>query len=179
LKLDINREQTLNTGVFTAHVAILRTTLSEFMNANESKVHVAWQGDRRYEVSRPGAKSITIDGNRLAGPGPVETLLGSLAACSAIDVIDYLEKRRTPATRLEVAVAGVRNATPPRRVLTALLEFQIDGEGIDADHAERSITLAFATYCSVAATLAPDVALSTRLVLNGVTRADVVQRPKP
>lgn len=151
----------------------------DLMNANESNVHVSWQGDRRYEVSRPGAKPITIDGNREAGPGPVETLLGSLAACSSIDVIDYLEKRRTPASRLEVAVAAVRNATIPRRVLSARLEFQIDGEGIDAEHAERSIALAFATYCSVAATFAPDVEISTQLVLNGVSRADVVQRPKP
>jgi putative redox protein len=125
------------------------------MSANESRVHVSWRGDRRYEVNRPGGKPITLDGNREEGPGPVETLLGTLAACSAIDVIDYLEKRRTPAARLDVVVAG---------------------EGIDPEHAERSIALAFSTYCSVAATLAPDIELSTRLVLNGVARADVVQR---
>ncbi|MEO8622324.1 MAG: OsmC family protein [bacterium] len=147
--------------------------------SNESNVRVSWRGARRYEVSRPGAAPITIDGNREAGPGPVETLLGTLAACSGIDVIDYLEKRRTPAARLDVSVAGMRNATPPRRILTVVLEFQIDGEGIDADHAERSIALAFATYCSVAATLALDVEISTRLVLNGVTRPDVVQRGRP
>lgn len=146
------------------------------MSANESNVHVTWQGERRYEVRRPGAKPITIDGNREAGPGPVEILLGSLAACSAIDVIDYLVKRRTPATRLEVGVAGVRNATAPRRILTARLEFDIDGEGIDADHAERSIALALGRYCSVAATLAPDVVISSRLRLNGVAHAGIVQR---
>ena len=117
-----------------------------------------------------------IDGNREAGPGPVEALLGSLAACSAIDVVDYLDKRRTPASRLDVAVEAVRNATPPRRVLRARLDFVIDGDGIDVAHAERSIALAFSTYCSVAATLAPDVELSTRLTLNGVSGADVVHR---
>ena len=119
---------------------------------------------------------MTIDGNREAGPGPVEALLGSLAACSAIDIVDYLEKRRTPASRLDVTVDAMRNATPPRRVRRARLDFTIDGDGIDAAHAERSIALAFSTYCSVAATFAPDVELSTRLTLNGVAGTDVVQR---
>ncbi len=149
------------------------------MSVNDVNVHVSWHGGRRYEVQQPGAMPITLDGNREAGPGPVATMLGALAACSAIDVIDYLEKRRTPAVRLEVAVAGVRNATPPRRVLTARLDFTIEGEGIDADHAERSIALAFGTYCSVASSLAPDVALSTRLTLNGVTRDSVLHRCSP
>ena len=119
---------------------------------------------------------MTIDGNREAGPGPVEALLGSLATCSAIDVVDYLEKRRTPASRLDIAVVAERNATPPRRVLRARLDFAIDGDGIDAAHAERSIALAFSTYCSVAATFAADVELSTRLTLNGVAGNDVVHR---
>lgn len=117
-----------------------------------------------------------IDGNREAGPGPVEALLGSLAACSAIDVVDYLEKRRTPASRLDIAVVAERNATPPRRVIRARLEFTIDGDSIDATHAERSIALAFSTYCSVAATFARDVELSTRLTLNGVEGIEVVHR---
>ena len=146
------------------------------MSTNESRVHVSWRGERRYDVSRPGAAVMTIDGNRAAGPGPVEALLASLAACSAIDVVDYLDKRRTPAARLEISVDAERNATPPRRVLRARLDFAIDGDGIDAAHAERSIALAFGTYCSVAATLAPDVVLSTRLTLNGVVGADVVHR---
>jgi putative redox protein len=146
------------------------------MSVNDVSVHVSWQGSRRYEVKHADAKPIILDGNREEGPGPVGTLLGALAACSGIDVVDYLEKRRTPASRLEIAVAGVRNATPPRRVLSARLDFHLDGEGIGADHAERAIALAFATYCSVASSLTPDIELSTRLILNGVTREDVVHR---
>lgn len=146
------------------------------MSVNDVSVRVSWQGSRRYEVKHGDAKPIILDGNREEGPGPVGTLLGALAACSGIDVVDYLEKRRTPASRLEITVSGVRNATPPRRLLTARLDFTLDGEGIDVDHAERAIALAFETYCSVASSLAPDIVLSTRLVLNGVTRGDVVHR---
>ena len=142
-------------------------------------VHVAWRGDKRYSVSRPGAPSIILDGARDAGPGPVEGLLGALAACAAMDVIDYLVKRRTPASRLEVVVDGVRRASSPRRVLSVKLDFEIDGDSIDAEHAERGIALALGTYCSVAATLSPEVAIAARLVLNGVARSHVAQQRVP
>lgn len=142
-------------------------------------VHAAWRGDRRYEIGRPGGPSVTIDASGQVGLGPVDTMLGALAACSAIDVVEYLAKRRTPANRLEVRVDAERNATVPRRVLRARLEIAVDGDGIDAHHAERAIALSFQTYCSVSASLAPDLLLESRLVLNGLTRDVVTQRGGP
>jgi putative redox protein len=139
-------------------------------------VHATWRGERRYEIGRPGGPSVTIDAAGQDGLGPVDTMLGALAACSAIDVIAYLEKRRTPVTRLDVRVDAERRPVAPRRVLQATLEFAIDGEDIDATHAERAIALSFQTYCSISHTLAPDVRLESRLVLNGEARSVVVQR---
>ena len=139
-------------------------------------VHATWRGDRRYEIGRPGGPAVTIDAAGEEGLGPVDTLLGALAACSAIDVVEYLAKRRTPAARVDVRVDAERRPTSPRRVLWARLEFAIDGEGIDIAHAERAITLSFQTYCSISHTLAPDVRLESRLVLNGESRPSVVQR---
>jgi putative redox protein len=139
-------------------------------------VHATWRGGRRYEIGRPGGPAVTIDAAGQEGLGPVDTMLGALAACSAIDVLDYLGKRRTPATRLDVRVDAERRPTAPRRVLQARLEFAIDGEGIDVAHAERAIALSFQTYCSISHTLAPDVRLESRLVLNGEERPAVVQR---
>jgi putative redox protein len=139
-------------------------------------VHASWRGDRRYEIGRPGGPSVTIDAAGQAGLGPVDTMLGALAACSAIDVVEYLAKRRTPARRLDVRVDAERNATVPRRVLRARLEITIDGEGIEAHHAERAIALSFQTYCSVSASLAPDLLLESRLVLNGQAGEVVAQR---
>ena len=144
--------------------------------STSTTVHAVWRGERRYDVGRPGGPSITIDGAARAGLGPVDTMLGALAACSAIDVVEYLAKRRTPAERLEVRIDAERCGSVPRRVLQARLEFAIDGAGIDAPHAERAIALSFRTYCSVSASLAPDLALATRLVLNGEEHPAVVQR---
>jgi putative redox protein len=139
-------------------------------------VHASWRGARRYEIGRPGGPAVTIDAAGEAGLGPVDTMLGALAACSAIDVLDYLVKRRTPAERLDVRVEAERRATAPRRLLRARLVIELDGEGIELHHAERAIALSFQTYCSVSASLAPDLVIESQLVLNGAEQAVVAQR---
>jgi putative redox protein len=139
-------------------------------------VHASWRGARRYEIGRPGGPAVTIDAAGEAGLGPVDTMLGALAACSAIDVVDYLAKRRTPVERLDVRVDAERRATAPRRLLRARLQIVLDGHGIEVNHAERAIALSFQTYCSVSASLAPDLVIESQLVLNGMTHPAVVQR---
>src|SRR5688500_19860560 len=67
-------------------------------------VHATWRGDRRYEIGRPGGPAVTIDAAGQAGLGPVDTLLGALPACSALDVLEFLATRRTPAPRVDVPV---------------------------------------------------------------------------
>jgi len=139
-------------------------------------VHASWRGARRYEIGRPGGPAVSIDAAGETGLGPVDTMLGALAACSAIDVVDYLAKRRTPADRVDVRVDAERRGSAPRRLVRARLEFAIDGDGIETAHAERAIALSFQTYCSVSASLARDLVIESRLVLNGVAGEVVGQR---
>jgi putative redox protein len=148
-------------------------------NVIRQSVRANWRGEQKYEVSREGAQPITIDGSRVAGPGPVETLLGALAACASMDVIEYLAKRRTPAEELEIVVDGERRGAAPRRLLSAQLTFHLNGQGIEAHHAERAIRLALETYCSVASSLAPDIVIATQLVLNGESQPLVTQHVAP
>ncbi len=131
-------------------------------------VVATWRGGRRYDVARPGGPVTTIDGAGEAGTGPVDTLLGALAACSAIDVEDYLVKRRTPPERLTVTVRAERRAELPRRVMSAHLEFAIDGAGVEPAHAARAVELAVDRYCSVAASLASDIVIGRDVIVNGV-----------
>jgi putative redox protein len=115
-----------------------------------NNVVVRWDGDHRFDASRLGSeKVIRIDADALTGPGPVDTLLSSLAACTGVDVVDILEKRRTPVTGMTIEVKGDRaNAVPPR--LTRIhITYKIRGPGIERVHAERAIELAVTKYCSV------------------------------
>src|SRR5207244_11622070 len=88
-------------------------------------------------------------------------------ACSSVDILDILAKRRTPVERLSVHISADRRAEQPRRVETLDIEYRIDGAGVEREHAERAIQLSFEKYCSVATSLAPDIVTETRLTLNG------------
>lgn len=126
-----------------------------------------WRGDRSFEAGPAGRTHIIDAGDPQVAPGPVETLLNAVATCSSLDVIDILAKRRTPVERLAVLVSAGRRSDFPRRVERLDMEFQIDGAGIEREHAERAIQLSFERYCSVAASLGADIVTHTTLVLNG------------
>lgn len=133
----------------------------------DSHVVAVWLGEHRFDTSRPAGPSARVDGEGITAQSPPDILLSALATCSAIDVIDILAKRRTPVERLVVDVLADRRPQPPRRFVRIDLEFRVDGAGIEAVHAERAIELAFDKYCTVAASLGPDIDAFTRLVLNG------------
>lgn len=118
-------------------------------------VHVEWVGDHRFDAGRPGGVTHRIDADASTGPSPVDTLLNALAACTSVDVVDILAKRRTPVRTLSVDVEGARAAATPARLVGVLLKYRIAGEGIERPHAERAIELAVTKYCSVRDSLDP------------------------
>ena len=132
-----------------------------------SKVTVRWDGGQRFDAGVTGKKeTIRIDGNRDAGPSPVDALLGALAACTGVDVVEILAKRRTPVEGMSVSVTGERATVTPSRVTKIVLDFKIRGAGIERAHAERAIELAVTKYCSVRDTLDPNMPIEWTLQLD-------------
>lgn len=131
-----------------------------------TKSEVVWRGERAFDAG-PAGRQHRIEPGGANAPGPVETLLGAVATCSSVDVIDILAKRRTPIERLTVSVVAERRAEHPRRVMKLDLEFRIDGVSIEREHAERAVQLSFERYCSVAASLASDIVVTATVTLNG------------
>ena len=125
----------------------------------EYPIEVVWEGERRYRGGPAGGPTMLVDGNREAAPSPVDALVVALASCSAIDVVDYLEKRRTPAASLSVSVRFSRAADYPRRLTDAHLTFRV-ATASDPAHVDRAVQLSFERYCSVANSLAPDTRLT-------------------
>ena len=142
-------------GSKTAAPVITRTT-------------VAWTADHRFTAG-PAGRTQEIDADAHSAPGPVETLLNAVATCSAVDVLDILAKRRTPAKRMEIRVEARRRPEAPRRVMHLVLDFVIDGPGIESEQALRAIRLSYERYCSVASSLAADIDVQIGLTLNGET----------
>jgi putative redox protein len=131
-----------------------------------NNVVVRWDGDHRFDGSRLGSeRTIRIDADALTGPGPVDTLLIALASCTGVDVVDILEKRRTPVTGMTIEVRGERANAIPARLTRIHISFRIRGSGVERVHAERAIELAVTKYCSVRDSLDPNLPVEWSLDL--------------
>lgn len=128
-------------------------------------IEVVWEGKQRFRGGKAGVPQMVLDGERVAGSSPVDALLVAVASCSGIDVVEILEKRRTPVRSLAVTVEFSRAATPPRRLTDVILHFEVAVDS-DPSHVERAIELSIEKYCSVSASFAPDTRISwtTRLL---------------
>jgi putative redox protein len=133
-----------------------------------TRSEVTWRGEKLFDAG-PTGRQHRIDAGGKEAPGPVEALLGAIASCSSVDVLDILAKRKTPVERLSVQLAGERRGDYPRRLTKLDIEFRIDGAAIERDQAERAIQLSFERYCSVACSLAGDIVVNASLTLNGET----------
>lgn len=130
-------------------------------------IRATWVGGHSFDTGRPGGPVARLDGSGRSGQSPPDALLSAVAACSAIDVVDILAKRRTPVERLEVNVTGYRVETTPRRFHHIVLEFVIDGPAIERAHAERAVELSLSKYCSVHASIDHGIRTEFSVVLNG------------
>lgn len=140
-----------------------------------SKTEVTWRGERLFDAG-PAGRQHRIDAGAKEAPGPVETLLSAIATCSSVDIIDIIAKRKTPVERLSVSVVGERRPEFPRRLMKLQIDYRIDGAGIEREHAERAMQLSFERYCSVAASLAPDIQVEATLTLNGEKGSSLPQK---
>jgi putative redox protein len=122
-----------------------------------SRIHVEWVGKHRFETGRPDGPTARIDGEGETGQSPPEALLTALATCVSYDVIDILEKQRTPIESLEIDVVGERVDTIPRHYKHITLNFRIRGDGIEEEQALRAIELSATKYCSVRDSLREDI----------------------
>jgi putative redox protein len=131
-----------------------------------TRSEATWRGERLFDAGPPG-RTHRVDASAKEAPGPVETLLNALATCSAVDIIDIIAKRKTPVERMSVRITAERRTEAPRCIMHLEIEYRVDGAGIERDHAERAVQLSYERYCSVAASLAPDIVVETSLTLNG------------
>jgi putative redox protein len=101
---------------------------------------------------------ITMDVKNTAGPGPMDTLLLSLAGCMAVDVKMILDKSRVPVSGLRVSVEGERAQTHPKRFTRLVLSYHLEGPAReDQPKVDRAVALSKETFCSVLHSLREDI----------------------
>jgi putative redox protein len=131
------------------------------MSEKKHSLRLEQVGAAAFEATALGGGSLIIDGSpEVGGEGrgmrPMEVLLSALASCSAMDVLHILRKQREPIERLQIDIEGVRADTSPSPFTHATLVFTAHGP-VDRHKLERAVGLAVDKYCSVRASLAPEV----------------------
>jgi putative redox protein len=127
---------------------------------------LTWEGGMRFSTPVPGGGSIMLDGKARDGASPVVALLLAAAACSGSDVVMIFEKMRIDLKEFSIDARGVRREEEPRRYISMHFTFRLRGEGIDEAKARRAVELSLEKYCSVIASLAPDIPVTYDLDLG-------------
>jgi putative redox protein len=131
-------------------------------------VTIRWKDGTAFEAEVPTGAKFVIDshpdhGGRLLGPTPLEALLSSVAACSAIDVLDILKKKRQKVTSYRVEVEGDRPPPGdfPRSYTAIRVKHILGGENLDPDAVARAVDLSDSKYCTVITTLRKGITVTS------------------
>lgn len=139
-------------------------------DATVSRVELRWLEGQRYAGVDSAGHRVALASGGEAGVRPADALLLALAACAAHDVVAIVRKQRGVLRRLVVLVDGERAEKPPRAFRRIHLRFEAAADGISGAQLHRAADLALNTYCTVRASLAPQIAVTFEAAL-GITEA--------
>lgn len=127
--------------------------------STNGKATVRFVVDDLFVGVTPGGRALVLDTNsqRSSAPSPVELLLVALGSCTATDVASILKKKRQHVTSYTVEVTGERRDEYPRSYTSMTVHHIVTGYAIAAKAVAQAIELSETKYCSVAATLRPQV----------------------
>jgi len=135
---------------------------------------LVWSGKGLYVGMDAHQHAIVVstqdEANRV-GMKPSDLLLVALASCTAVDVVSILDKKRQPLTSLEISAEGDQDEDPPFRFRRIHLTFLVQGRNLTDRAVAQAIELAEGKYCSVSASLKPQVEVTTSFeILPGEDR---------
>lgn len=132
----------------------------------KSTVTLKHTGGLQFVCESLSGHAIVLDGppdvgGEDTGMRPTELLLVALGGCSGMDVASVLKKKRQNFTGLSVNVSGTKAESHPRRFTGIDVEFVVTGKGVQESAVQRAIKLSMEKYCSVKATIDPEVRINT------------------
>jgi putative redox protein len=133
------------------------TTSSDALSSPHAPTRIEWAGGLQFDASREDGPKIRLDGDYKAGPSPFDALLAAIATCAGTDVVQIMEKQRTPLRAMSIRVESNRVNAIPRRLASAVLHFSLHGAGITPEKAARAVELSVTKYCSVRSSLLAEV----------------------
>src|SRR4051794_4569036 len=108
----------------------------------------SWKSDRKFEAQSDSGHTILFDtgGAPASAPNPMEAVLMALCACTSVDVISILEKKREPFTGLTVTARAEQAPKPPRTFEHIQLVYRVSGNP-SKKAVEDAVSLSKNKYC--------------------------------
>jgi putative redox protein len=128
------------------------------MSERVAVVSLAGDGLRLVALTGSGHHIVLDDAAGDSGPRPAELVPVAIAACTAMDVIYILRKKRQVVTSYSVESVGTQRDEAAPHVFTKIeITHVVAGPDLDAQAVRRAIELSATRYCSVGATLASGI----------------------
>ncbi len=133
------------------------------MSNDNYKAMIQYAGDDFFIGITPSGHAQAIDtkGDRKSAPSPLEMLLVSVAACTAVDVVSILQKKRQNITDYKAEISGTRREEHPRAFTHLHIHHIVYGRDVSEQAVAQAIELSDTKYCSVAATVRPTAEIKT------------------
>jgi putative redox protein len=128
-----------------------------------AEAKITWQPGSRIYIGTDSTKHSVVISTTAEGVGmkPSELLLVAIGSCTAVDVVNILEKKRFQLNSLEITVIGEQDSDPPWTFRKIHLHFKIQGAELTDNAVEQAIQLSEEKYCSVSATVRATAEIST------------------
>lgn len=125
---------------------------------NEATVDISWEDNWRFKAADVYGHALTVeapmnDSDEFDGFKPTHLMLTSLGACTAVDVVSILKKKRQDVTGVDIRVTASQEEDWPKAWTAFHMHYVIAGHDVDSKAVDRAIELSEGKYCSVGATL--------------------------
>ena len=128
-------------------------------------VNAKWDRELRFEGVGSSKHTVMMDGDSKLANSPMELVLIALCGCTAVDVVNILQKKREPFTTVEVSAEAEKAPTPPRVFTKVKLRYRVGGK-VSRKAVEDAVRLSEEKYCSVAGMLNRTAKISYEIYLD-------------
>lgn len=127
--------------------------------------HSDWKHDEVFEGIAENGNTVIFDANaaHTEGPSPMEAVLMALCACTSVDVVGILKKKRQEIAGLRVTAHATQAEKAPRVFTHIRLIYTVRGR-LSRKAVEDAVALSKNKYCSVSKMLEKAATLEFEIV---------------
>lgn len=118
-----------------------------------------WVEALAFDSTADSGHTVRVDTNVEAGGlgsgmNPKKMLLGTLNACSGMDVVEILKKMKVAFSKFEIVAEAEQTEEHPKVFKFISMVYRIDANPADLDKVKKAVALSQEKYCGISAMLA-------------------------